>query len=281
MMEFSAWLGRQEERRDRLDASRSMALFAAMGRQVELRDGDPLPPLHHWLHFWDVRTPAQTGADGHPKRGGFLPPIALPRRMWAGGHLIFRRPLVLGADIRRVSTIDAITEKRGRSGHLVFVTVRHEIFDEAGLAIEEEQDLVYREPAAARSVSVSSPDHAAEPDDEARRSIAAEVKADPILLFRYSALTLNSHRIHYDRPYSVEEEGYEDLVVQGPLQATLLADLAASRLDRPLATFRFRGMAPAVTGHSLLLHAENSEGRLDLWTSQRGIRAMAASAECR
>lgn len=280
MIEFSAWLGRQEERRDRLDASRSMALLAAMGRQVQLAEGDPLPPLHHWLHFWDVKPPAQTGVDGHPKRGGFLPPIALPRRMWAGGHLIFRRPLVLGADIRRLSTIEAVTEKRGRSGSLVFVTVRHEIFDDLGLAIEEEQDLVYREPVAARSETIASPDRT-EPNEDAVSSIAAEVKADPILLFRYSALTLNSHRIHYDRPYAVEEEGYEDLVVQGPLQATLLADLAARRLERPLTTFRFRGMAPAIAGHSLLLHAESREHKLDLWTSQRGVRAMTASAECR
>src|SRR3546814_8661116 len=111
MTEFSAWIGRSEERRDRLDASRSAVLLAAIGQPEAPGDGDPLPPLHHWLHFWDAKTPEQTGVDGHPRRGGFLPPVPLPRRMWAGGRVIFRRPLVLGTEIRRVSTIESITER--------------------------------------------------------------------------------------------------------------------------------------------------------------------------
>lgn len=269
MTEFSAWIGRSEERRDRLDPARSNALLSAIGQPKNLVDGDPLPVLHHWLHFWDARTPEQTGQDGHPKRGGFLPPISLPRRMWAGGRLIFRRQLALGSEIRRLSTIDAIHEKHGRSGTLIFVTVRHEIFGDDGLAIEEEQDLVYREPAAAA---------AAPPAIEEEETDAVAFDPDPVLLFRYSALTMNSHRIHYDRPYAMNEEGYEDLVVQGPLQATLLAHLAERRLGAPLATFQFRGVSPAIAGHRLVLRTEEDACRAELWASQRGTRTMTATA---
>src|SRR3546814_628239 len=196
--------------------------------------------------------------------------------MWAGGRVIFRRPLVLGTEIRRVSTIESITEKHGRSGKLVFVTVRHDIFGDDGLAIEEEQDLVYREPA----------DTSGAPDDPASNAADAEIAgvagidADPVLLFRYSALTMNSHRIHYDRRYAMAEEGYPDLVVQGPLQATLLADLAVRRLERPLTTFRFRGLAPAFAGDRLMLHVGEGEGDMQLWASQRGVRTMTATAGC-
>jgi 3-methylfumaryl-CoA hydratase len=275
--EFSAWIGRSEERRDRLDPSRSTMLLSSIGQPNILGEGDPLPALHHWLHFWDPKTPTQTGADGHPQRGGFLPPIPLPRRMWAGGRLILRRPLILGAEIRRVSIIDSITEKRGRSGTLVFVTVRHEIFSDGGLAIEEEQDLVYREPAAGSAGTAAARSKAGGTEDAG----LAGIDPDPVLLFRYSALTMNSHRIHYDRRYAVEEEGYEDVVVQGPLQATLLANLAEKRLDAPLATFRFRGVSPAIARHRLALHADEGERSVELWASQRGVRTMTATAECR
>lgn len=277
MTEFSAWIGRSEERRDRLDPSRSNALLAAIGQPDMLGDGDPLPALHHWLHFWDSKTPEQTGVDGHPKRGGFLPPIPLPRRMWAGGRLIFRRPLILGSQIHRVSTIDAIHEKRGQSGTLIFVTVRHEIFGDGELAIEEEQDLVYREAAAALAAIPAVEKEAGEVEDAG----SGGIDPNSVLLFRYSALTMNSHRIHYDRRYAVEEEGYEDIVVQGPLQATLLAHLAEHRLGAPLTAFRFRGVSPAIAGHRLALHAEESERKVELWASQRGTRTMTATAECR
>lgn len=277
MTEFAAWIGRSEERYDRLDATRSAVLLAAIGRPDTPENGDPLPPLHHWLHFWNARTPDQTGEDGHPKRGGFLPPLPLPRRMWAGGRLIFHRPLLLGAEVRRVSTIDSIAEKHGRSGKLIFVTVRHEIFGDGELAIEEEQDLAYREPAAVSPAPAVSPDAG----NDAAGSTVIGVDADVVLLFRYSALTMNSHRIHYDRRYAIEQEGYQDLVVQGPLQATLLADLAARQLGCPLTTFRFRGVVPALAGR-LMLHAEDSEdGKIELWTSQHGVSAMTATAACR
>lgn len=272
MTDFSAWVGRSEEREDRLDPARSNALLAALGSDTILQVGDPLPALHHWLHFWDARTPAQTGPDGHPRKGDFLPPIPLPRRMWAGGRLDFHAPLRLGDEVRKVSTILSIKEKTGRSGGLIFVTLRHEISGGDGVAIVEEQDLVYREPAvpsADPQVPASTPDPIA---------VAARVEPDSVLLFRYSALTFNSHRIHYDLPYARDEEHYEGLVVQGPLQATLLADLATKRLGGQLGTFRFRGVAPAFAGHSLCLHAQSDSDSATLWASQRGRWTMSAEA---
>jgi 3-methylfumaryl-CoA hydratase len=269
--DFSAWIGRTEERSDRLDPARSNALLATLGSESALEQGDPLPPLHHWLHFWDVRRPEETGTDGHPKRGGFLPPVPLPRRMWAGGRLIFRAPLRLGERVQRVSTIRSIEQKSGRSGELVFVTVAHALSGSEGLAIEEEQDLVYREDSSAAAPQQAPLQETGNPADS--------LLPDPVLLFRYSALTMNSHRIHYDRPYATEVEHYPGLVVHGPLQATLLAALAERLLEAPLSTFRFRGVAPAFAGERLDLHAAPAADGLDLWTSHGGIRRMTATAQ--
>jgi 3-methylfumaryl-CoA hydratase len=269
MDDFSAWVGRSETRQDRLDPARTNVLRAALGEAPDLVAGDPLPPLCHWLYFWEARTPEQTGADGHAKRGAFLPPVPLPRRMWAGGRLLFRAPLRLGDPVERTSTIRSIEHKSGRSGALTFVTVVHRVEGPEGLAIEEEQDLVYREPDGAPALAQ---------DDVPVEAPAETVEPDPVLLFRYSALTMNSHRIHYDAPYAVGEEGYPGLVVQGPLQATLLARLAARRLGRPLASFRFRGTAAAIVGRRLDLHAEPAVPGLDLFASQSGRRTMVASA---
>lgn len=270
MSEFSAWIGRREAREDRLEPARSNALLAALGEPTSLAAGDVLPVLHHWLHFWDVMTPEETGPDGHARRGGFLPPVDLPRRMWAGGRILFRRPLRLGAEVRRESTILSIEQKDGRSGALTFVTVGHEISDREGLAIEEEQDLVYRE-VTVSGAAEPLPGATAEPGE-------AWVDPDAVLLFRYSALTMNSHRIHYDAPYVTGEEGYPGLVVHGPLQATLLARHAERRLGAPLASFRFRGVAPAFAGRRLDMHAVARENELELWTSQGGQKAMIAVA---
>jgi 3-methylfumaryl-CoA hydratase len=272
MDDFAAWIGRSEERSDVLDPSRSNVLQAALGGASDLKAGDALPACHHWLHFWEARTPAQTGGDGHPKRGGFLPPIALARRMWAGGRLIVRGPLHFGEPVRRVSTIRGIERKTGRNGELMFVTLRHEYYGPQGLAIEEEQDLVYRD--MDRSGAAAAPAAPIEP------AAPAQDKVDPdsVLLFRYSALTMNGHRIHYDHPYAVGEEGYRGLVVQGPLQATLLARLAGGELNAPLSTFHFRGLAPAIAGERLDLHAAPADSGLDLWVSQAGTRTMAAMA---
>lgn len=270
--DYSAWVGRTEEAHDVLEPSRSRALQAALGQGARVEAGDPLPWLHHWLYFWDVRPPAELGVDGHPARGGFLPPVSLPRRMWAGGRLEFLAPLAAGDVVHRVSTILAVESKSGRSGDLVFVTVRHELSGAAGLAVREEQDIVYRDPPAPGAPAPQGPVAATEADFEDR------IDPDPVLLFRYSALTMNGHRIHYDRPYATGEEGYPALVVQGPMQATLLADLATRHLGWPLTKFSFRGVSPAFDGPLLKVRARRAEDGLTLWTEQNGRVAMSATA---
>lgn len=270
MSEFDDWIGRSQSVTDRLDPVRSNALSVALGGEGGLREGDAMPLLHHWLHYWDVKPPAGLGIDGHPAKGGFLPPVPLPRRMWAGGRLRFLRPLLLGADVTRTSTIADVQEKNGRSGRLVFVTVRHELDGGEGVAVSEEQDLVYREPAAG---GPALPEAGDAPTATWRETVVP----DPVLLFRYSALTMNGHRIHYDRPYAMEEEAYPGLVVQGPLQATLLMGLAARSLGRPITGFDFRGQQPAFEGPVLHVCGDPEGEGGTFWTQQGDGRNMVAT----
>lgn len=271
--DYSAWVGRSEVLTDVIEPARSNALRAALGESAPLPSGAPMPLLHHWLYFWNVQPPQSLGSDGHPAKGGFLPPVALPRRMWAGGRLRFFQPLLLGEQATKTSSILKVEAKSGKSGNLVFVTVRHELAGASGTAIEEEQDIVYREPAAPGAIRMPPADTPA-PSAAWRH----EVSPDSVLLFRYSALTMNGHRIHYDRPYAMDEEGYPALVVHGPLQATLLADLAARNLGRPLTTFDFRGQVPAFDGPALHVCGNPAEGGgASLWTEQRGVKNMVAT----
>lgn len=269
--DFGEWIGRSETRVDRLDPVRCNALFAAFGSSASVSMGDTLPLLHHWLHFWDVRPPADLGEDGHPAKGGFLPPIPLPRRMWAGGRLRFEAPLVLGEEAEKVTTIRSIALKDGRSGTLVFVTLEHQISGAAGLAIVEEQDLVYRAPTGA---TPPLPDPASAPPCGLHRAI----HPDSVMLFRYSALTMNGHRIHYDRRYAADVESYPALVVHGPLQATLLGGLAQEALGRPVRQFDFRGQSPAFDGIDLHLCCTVTGDTAEVWSQQGSARAMVASA---
>ena len=271
--DFSGWIGRTEERGDTMDAARSNALTAALGVETAFAAGDVLPPLHHFLHFWDVRPPADLGADGHPAKGGFLPPVPLPRRMWAGGRIAFHQPLHFGERITKLSTIRSITAKSGKSGDLVFVTVEHALSGESGLAITEEQDLVYRGAAAPGSIAAPT-DSADEPHADARRVIFP----DEVLLLRYSALTMNGHRIHYDLPYAQGEEAYPALVVHGPLMATCLAAMAQRELGGTLSTFSYRGQSPAFAGHTLHICGDRTDEGLQLWTQQGGGKCMVATA---
>ncbi|TVV77268.1 FAS1-like dehydratase domain-containing protein [Sphingomonas solaris] len=273
--DFSAWVGRTEEVPDSLDPARSSALLAALGDATRLDCGAPLPLLHHWLYFWDVRPPEGLGIDGHPARGGFLPPVALPRRMWAGGRLRFVRPLILGERVTRTSTILKVEAKSGRSGDLVFVTVEHVLAGGQGPAVIEQQDIVYK--GAASPGSVAAPGSDVEPAGAAWRQ---DVFPDAVLLFRYSGLTMNGHRIHYDRPYAMDEEAYPALVVQGPLQATLLAGLAARRLDAPITAFDFRGQQPAFDGTMLHVCGAPTGSGATLWTEQGGTKNMIATVTC-
>ncbi len=237
---WRAWIGRSEESRDTIDPLRARAMQAALDDPgAPLGPGDALPPLWHWLYFWTVAPRADLGPDGHPARGGFLPPIDLPRRMWAGSRVAFPRPLPIGAQATRHSEIADVRLKEGRSGPLAFVTVRHRIGTEEGICIEEEQDLVYG--------AAPMPGAAPRPGEPAPATAAwrREIVPDPVLLFRYSALTFNGHRIHYDRKFSTEVESYPGLVVHGPLLATLMVELA--RRERPearVARFEFRAERP-------------------------------------
>jgi 3-methylfumaryl-CoA hydratase len=268
--EFDNWVGRSQSVTDVLEPTRSNALSVALGGEGGLSAGDALPLLHHWLYFWDIKPPAGLGADGHPAKGGFLPPVRLPRRMWAGGRLTFLKPLALGTRVSRTSTIASVSEKTGRSGTLVFVTVRHELDAGNGVAISDEQDLVYRDPAPGILPAPVAAPAPATPWFE-------QVDPNPVLLFRYSALTMNGHRIHYDRPYAMNEESYPGLVVHGPLQATLLMALAARNLSPPITGFDFRGQQPAFDSVPLYVCGEPAAGGASLWTEQGGAKNMIAT----
>jgi 3-methylfumaryl-CoA hydratase len=231
------WIGRSEEREDVASLAPVASLAALLDRDdPPPRAGDAAPPLAHWLYFLPGYPESEVGPDGHALKGSFLPPVPLPRRMWAGSRLEFLRPLVLGSTIRKRSTILDVTEKEGRSGPLVFVTVRHEVSDAGGLVLTDEHDIVFRGES-----SLAAKDTPA-PGGEAWRR---EIRPDPVLLFRYSAVTFNSHRIHYDHPYVTGVEGYPGLVVHGPLIATLLVDLLRrNRPDTILRQYRFRALKP-------------------------------------
>jgi 3-methylfumaryl-CoA hydratase len=267
------WLGTEAVVEDDITAFPLTALAATLDRA---EDGRIVPPLWHWLYFLPVVPLAETGLDGHPQRGGFLPPVPLPRRMWAGGRLTFHAPLSTGARARRKSTIANIEDKTGRSGRLVFVTVQHTIEAGGDVKIDEEHDIVYRD-LPQPGARVSEPARA--PDGE---TWARTLTADPVMLFRYSALTFNGHRIHYDYPYVTEEEGYPGLVVHGPLIATLLVDLV--RRERPDATvysFAFKASRPTFAGQPFTLCGKPSDdGRsIDLWAKDSsGYLTMRATA---
>lgn len=271
--DFADWVGRSEEATDVLDPSRSNAMTASVGVVTGFKPGDALPLLHHWLYFWNVQPPAGLGTDGHPAKGGFLPPVPLPRRMWAGGRLKFHQPLAFGEAVTRTSTILKVQTKSGKSGQLVFVTVEHRLSGVNGLAITEEQDLVYREAAAPGSILGPDGD-GGEPQCTFHRTIFP----DEVMLFRYSALTMNGHRIHYDLPYAKGEEAYPALVVQGPFQATCLVAMAQRELGGSLATFDFRGQSPAFAGTALHVCGEKTEEGISVWTEQGDAKCMVATA---
>ena len=242
--------------------------------------GTPLPPLWHWLYFLPLYAQADVGPDGHAERGGFLPPVSLPRRMWAGSELEFSRPLQVGDAVTRRSTIVDVKEKLGRSGPLVFVRVRHEIHraDKPLPALVEFHDLVYREAPTAGA--------AAPPPNPAPKTSLWErtIAPDPVLLFRYSALTFNGHRIHYDRRYVTEVEGYPGLVVHGPLIATLLLDLLRREMpDADVARFQFRAIRPVFDLASFSVCGDLSEGKtVKLWArDHEGWLTMDATAVLR
>ena len=271
------WIGRTERRTDQVTATPIAALSATLDRDdPEPVSGSDVPPLWHWLYFTPLARQSEIGPDGHPKRGGFLPPVPLPRRMWAGGRLEFHHPLHVGDPITRVSRVADVSVKSGHSGALVFVKVHHEIADTRGIAITEEHDIVYRDPPAP---GAPAPAPRAAPDDAA---FSREIAPDPVLLFRYSALTFNGHRIHYDRSYVTGVEGYPGLVVHGPLIATLLLDLLRREMPHAgVRRFEFRAVRPLFDIHRFAVCGRrDGERAVHLWArDHEGFLAMEAVAQ--
>lgn len=274
--DLTAWVGRTETHTGTLGASLASELYGVLGLAEYADPASPPPYGVHWLLFDEFVPADQVGTDGHPRRGEFLPPIELPHRMWAGGRLEFRLPLPVGEPLTRTSKIMSVTAKTGNSGSLVFVTVEHLIESAAGLHIHEEQDLVYLRIAAAGPRRVD----AAEATRATWRTLT--VTPDEVMLFRYSALTRNGHRIHYDADYARMVEHYPGVVIHGPLTATLLLTLAARCVDgRPVRCFTFRGRAPLINGDTLVLKADRESAtalRLAACTTE-GLVAMTATAK--
>jgi 3-methylfumaryl-CoA hydratase len=300
---LQAWVGKTETLSDTVTAAPVRALSATLDREdADPVTGTPLPELWHWLYFLPVARQSGLGPDGHPQRGGFLPPVPLPRRMWAGGRLLWHQQVLqVGDAITRTSRIESVTHKAGRSGDLVFVLVKHEVRNAQGLALSEEHDIVYRgdvaptlvasrialppEGALAPRGGPSALDPSPAPAPQAAAQHAAwsrEIVPDDVLLFRYSALTFNGHRIHYDRKYVTEVEGYPGLIVHGPLIATLLADLLRRNMPGArLLKFEFRAARPVFDLWPFKLHGlPSADGKtVSLWTEDHeGWLTMQATA---
>ncbi len=282
--DLRSWIGKTETQSDVATA----VPYAALSATLDWPPGRPpvgtlLPPLWHWLYFLPLYRQSDVGPDGHAKRGGFLPPVPLPRRMWAGSQMEFRRPLRIGDELSRTSTIADVTEKTGSSGALVFVKVRHDVSmrGDPAPAITEYHDIVYRE-APKPGASPAAPRAAA-----ASASWERVVVPDDVLLFRYSALTFNGHRIHYDRRYVTEVEGYPGLIVHGPLLATLLLDLVRRHAPQAVVTkFEFRALRPVFDIHPFTVcgqpAADARSPSISLWIrDHEGALAMDATATVR
>jgi 3-methylfumaryl-CoA hydratase len=270
------WIGREEVRDDVVRRDFVRGLYATLDRTDRLGDPLAVPRLIHWLHFHPLAPQSEIGSDGHPRRGGFLPPVPLPRRMWAGSRMRFARTPQVDERITRRSLIRDVRITEGKTGTLVFVTVEHRIIGDRGADLTDEHDIVYR---AAPAPGAPPPPAKASPPGAAWRR---QVTPDPVMLFRYSALTFNGHRIHYDRPYVTEVEGYPGLVVHGPLIATLLLDL----LDREqpnanVAEFSFRAVSPLFDTAPFHVCGKPGEGGVvQLWAENPdGALAMEATAK--
>lgn len=281
LSQLQSWVGKTETLTDYVAAAPLQGLSATLDRDdPHPASGAALPPLWHWLFFLPQPRQSDIGPDGHGKRGGFLPPVPLPRRMWAGGRLTWHQPvnkgLRVGESVKRISQIESVTHKAGRTGDLLFVMVRHEIYNPAGLAITEQHDIVYR--ANPQPDDVTPPPQPAPRDSAFSRTITP----DDVMLFRYSALTFNGHRIHYDRRYVTEVEGYPGLIVHGPLIATLLVELVRDKLPGARITgFQFRAQKPVFDIAPFKVHGKPSaDGKtVQLWTEDHeGWLTMQATA---
>jgi len=275
-VDLQGWIGRSRVTRDTIDTNQLAKIAATLDCPAPARDeAASLPPGWHWAFFPDITPLSGIGRDGHQALGEFLPPVTLPRRMWASGDLNITRPLSIGETVDKTSTILSVEEKQGRTGKLVFVRVGHEFAGNRGGNMREEHQIVYRDapvPGAVQPKPILPPH---EPD----RSVT--LTASPVQLFRYSAITFNSHRIHYDVDFCRDEEGYDGLIIHGPLTATLLMDLACRQApDRQLKTFSFRALSPLTHIHEFSLHiGATDENSFGVWAcNHRGELAMTADA---
>ena len=269
------WVGKEVTQHSLLTGWQSDALAATLDRdEAPLRQGEPIPPGWHWLYFPEIVRLADTGVDGHPATGGFMPPVPLPRRMWAGNRMQFLQPLRVGEQIQRRSVIESVKHREGASGPLFFVTVHHEISGPGGLATIEDHDLVYRGPAGRAALPPRPPAR------QARWTRVVE--PSPVMMFRFSALTFNSHRIHYDYRFATAQEGYPGLLFHGPLTMILLMDLLRRELPRAdLQAFSVRATAPIYDNGNFTIHADPDAGgnQATLWaTTADGGMAMSAEA---
>jgi len=287
---LQTWQGRRETMEDVVTAAPLRGLSATLDRpDPAATAGSVLPPLWHWLFFLPHALQSELGPDGHAKRGGFLPPVPLPRRMWAGGRLQWHQALRVGDAVKRVSTIASVQHKTGRSGDLLFVVVAHEVFNRHGLCLREEHDIVYRPAAHTQTAATPSAWADPHPAQASERSDAPALwqrdwTPDAVMLWRYSALTFNGHRIHYDRDYCRDVEGYPGLVVHGPLIATLLLDLVRRHTDRVVTHFSFKALRPSFACHDqrpLQVCAQQlaNGDDLRLWAQDdAGVQTMQATA---
>lgn len=276
MSDLQSWIGRSDERRDTIRPWPAQAFHMTLDRPGDPpQQGDPLPPFWRWLYFLEARRRGDLGGDGHPEKGaGMTPPVGLARRMWAGGRVQFHKPLKIGATATRLSTIQSIIPKTGRSGPLCFVTIRHEVLTAEGAIETEEQDIVYRSEHDPQAPPQQPP--VARRDELWRRPWTV----DSTMLFRYSALTFNGHRIHYDRDYARRIEGYDGLVIHAPLLATLMLELVRDRgPDLRIAEFRFRATAPVLDTEAFEVcgaptQDEDGQFGADLWVRAPELRGV-------
>ncbi|TNE36538.1 MAG: acyl-CoA dehydrogenase [Alphaproteobacteria bacterium] len=267
------WIGRTQEVEDALQVEQARRLAATFDLDLTIEAGALLPPGWQWIYFNPVVSAHDLDVDGHPKRGGFLPPVPLPRRMWAAGEMTIDLPLRLGGSATRLSTIEGVTTKEGKSGPLVFVSVGHVYLQDGQACLRERQDIVYREAPTGGFVGRRKTDPRNADWQEA-------CMADEVLLFRYSAVTFNAHRIHHDLAYVRDVEGYPGLVVHGPLMATQLAGFAGRSLGSPLKSFSFRAVQPLFVNEAYLLKGLRAEHGGQFWIeSAEGHEIMMAKAE--
>ena len=268
------WINKTTEAEDTIRLQPANFMEATLNRPPKLKEGDNLPPLWHWVYFLEAKPESDLGRDAHPKKGDFLPPIQLPRRMWAGGRFTFYNDLVIGEKAKKITTIKKIVEKEGSAGPLCFITLEHKIYSKDEISIIEEQDLVYlQDQQGSKSLPLAQ-------NNVEKADFSQEIYPSAILLFRYSALTFNGHRIHYDLDYAKNVEGYDGLVFHGPLTATLLLDLALKERKQPIKKYSFRGIAPLSNLDCFWIEGKSEDNAAILWARRKdGVVAMKAKAD--